>query len=124
MRLYRLFENAGLSVAFRPEHRFLVILDEVEHVLGGLYYRPTGRASVHMEKIVVGPRQRGKGVGEKLMESFLQRVRDAGQTSVTTGFFRPHYFYRFGFRLEKGFAGLVKDLDEGIPIEGKGDGAS
>ncbi len=124
MRLYRLFENAGLSVAFRPEHRFLVILDEVEHVLGGLYYRPTGRASVHMEKIVVGPRQRGKGVGEKLMESFLQRVRDAGQTSVTTGFFRPHYFYRFGFRLEKGFAGLVKDLDEGSPVEGKGDPAS
>lgn len=121
MRLYRLFENSGLAVAFRPEHRFLVILDSDDHVLGGLFYRATGPSGVHMEKIVVGPRQRGKGVGERLMENFLQRVRDAGATSVTTGFFRPHYFYRFGFRLEKGFAGLVKDLRDETADEEKED---
>lgn len=114
IRLYRLFEHAGLSVAFRPEHRFLLALDEEETVAGGLFYRPAGRGTVHMEKIVVGPRHRGRALGEKLMESFLQRMRDDGQTSVTTGFFRPHYFYRFGFRLEKGFAGLVRDL-QGTP---------
>ncbi len=111
IRLYHLFEHAGLTVAFRPEHRFLLVLDEGENVAGGLFYRPIRRERVHMEKIVVGPRHRGRGVGEKLMESFLQRMRDDGRTSVTTGFFRAHYFYRFGFRLERGFAGLVKDLE-------------
>ena len=31
---------------------------------------------------------------------------------VTTGFFRPEYFYRFGFKIERKYAGLVKDLLE------------
>ncbi len=29
---------------------------------------------------------------------------------VTTGFFRPEYFYRFGFKIERKYAGLVKIL--------------
>jgi long-subunit acyl-CoA synthetase (AMP-forming)/predicted GNAT family acetyltransferase len=113
MRLHRLFGMSGLDVVFRPEHRFLVVIDEDETAVGGLFYRPTGRGSVHMEKVVIASRHRGKGVGEALMESFLQRMRDAGMSSVTTGFFRPHYFYRFGFRLEKGFAGLVRNIGGG-----------
>jgi len=116
MRLHRLFGLSGLDVVFRPEHRFLVLVDEDEAVAGGIFYRPVDRDRVHMEKIVVAPRHRGKGAGERLMTSFLQRMRDAGVSSVTTGFFRPHYFYRFGFKLEKGFAGLVRDL-AGPPAE-------
>jgi long-chain acyl-CoA synthetase len=110
MRLHHLFEGAGLDVLFRPEHSFLLALDGDATVAAGLFFRPAGHGRVHMEKIVVAPRHRGKGVGEKLMGSFLQRMRDDGMATVTTGFFRPHYFYRFGFRLEKGFAGLVCDL--------------
>lgn len=113
MRLHRLFGMSGLDVVFLQDHRFLVVIDEDDALVGGLFYRPTGRDSVYMEKVVIAPRHRGKGVGEALMESFLQRMRDGGMTSVTTGFFRPHYFYRFGFKLEKGFAGLVRDLGNG-----------
>ncbi|MFB3908739.1 MAG: GNAT family N-acetyltransferase [Candidatus Eisenbacteria bacterium] len=112
IRLHHLFEQSGLSVVFRPEHRFLVAVDEQDLTVGGLFYRPAVPGVVHMEKIVVGPRRRGKGLGERLMRSFLQRLRDTGQRRVTTGFFRPHFFYQFGFRLERGFAGLVKDLEE------------
>lgn len=111
MRLHHLFEQSGLTVVFRAEHRFLVVIDDQETVAGGLFFRPAEHRTVHMEKIVVNPRHRGKGVGERVMDSFMQRMRDAGHGRVTTGFFRPHYFYQFGFRLERGFAGLVKDLD-------------
>jgi long-chain acyl-CoA synthetase len=36
---------------------------------------------------------------------------------VTTGFFRPEYFYRFGFKIERKYAGLVKSLVEEEPTE-------
>lgn len=111
IRLHHLFEQAGLAVVFRPEHRFLLVLDEQEVVAGGIFFRSVEPGTVHMEKIVVGARHRGKGIGERLMESFIQRLRDSGESRVTTGFFQPHYFYQFGFRLERGFAGLVKDLE-------------
>ena len=41
-----------------------------------------------------------------------QRLRTAGITAVTTGFFRPGYFYNYGFRVEKRYAGLFKSLTE------------
>ena len=31
---------------------------------------------------------------------------------MTTGFFRPQYFYGYGFSIEKRYAGLVKNLIE------------
>ena len=42
----------------------------------------------------------------------INRLRAAGITTVTTGFFRPQYFYAHGFRIEKRYAGLVKSLTE------------
>jgi long-chain acyl-CoA synthetase len=61
---------------------------------------------------VVAERYRKKGVADGLMREFLNRLRSAGVRHVTTGFFRPEYFYGYGFRIEKRFAGLVKDLSE------------
>ena len=49
-------------------------------------------------------------VADGLMHEFLNRLRSAGVRTVTTGFFRPEYFYGYGFRIEKRYAGLVKDL--------------
>jgi hypothetical protein len=46
------------------------------------------------------------------MKEFFSRLRAAGVKTVTTGFFRPQYFYAYGFRIEKRYAGLVKNLDE------------
>jgi hypothetical protein len=48
-----------------------------------------------------------EGVADGLMKEFFNRVRAAGATTVTTGFFRPEYFYGYGFKIEKRYAGLV-----------------
>ena len=40
----------------------------------------------------------------------FNRLRAAGVAAVTTGFYRPEYFYSFGFTIEKRYAGLVKTL--------------
>jgi predicted N-acetyltransferase YhbS len=63
-----------------------------------------------MEKIVVSNRYRRKGISEALMKELFNRLKNEHFNFVTTGFFRPEYFYRFGFKVEKKYSGLVLEL--------------
>ena len=63
-----------------------------------------------MEKIVVANRYRRKGISEGLMNELFNRGKSENVKFVTTGFFRPEYFYRFGFKIERKYSGLVKEL--------------
>ncbi len=110
-RLQKLFIESSLAVNFRPEHRFLVALSERGFIIGGLYYELTDEQAAHMEKIVVSNRYRRKGISESLMNEFLKRLKSEHIRHVTTGFFRPEYFYKFGFKVEKKYSGLVLDLN-------------
>jgi GNAT superfamily N-acetyltransferase len=113
-RLHRLFLAAKLDVRFRPEHRFLLAINEREQIIGGIYYKvQENGGAAHLEKIVVAERYRRKGVADGLMHQLFNRLRAAGGKTLTTGFFRPEYFYSYGFKIERRYAGLVKDLDEG-----------
>lgn len=108
--LHSLFRSSGISIRFRTGHHFLVAVDENNRVIGGLVYRQTDTTSVHMEKIVVSPTHRRLGISEELMEDFFQRMRSRGVEAVTTGFFRPQYFRRFHFEIDREHAGLVRLL--------------
>jgi long-subunit acyl-CoA synthetase (AMP-forming)/ribosomal protein S18 acetylase RimI-like enzyme len=109
-RLHSLFLDSNLIVNFRPEHRFLVALSERGFIIGGLFYEMIDEHTVHMEKIVVSTRYRRTGISESLMSEFLKRLKSEHIRYVTTGFFRPEYFYKFGFKVEKKYSGLVKEL--------------
>jgi long-subunit acyl-CoA synthetase (AMP-forming)/ribosomal protein S18 acetylase RimI-like enzyme len=110
-RLHRLFLAAKLDVRFRPEHQYLVAMSERGLLIGGIYYELEDDGhQAHLEKIVVAERYRRKGVADGLMNEFCHRMRAAGASAVTTGFFRPEYFYAYGFKIEKRYAGLVKEL--------------
>ncbi len=115
-RLHRLFLAAKLDVRFGPEHRYLVAISDREQIIGGIYYtvEESGTAA-HLEKIVVAELYRRKGVADGLMKQFFNRLRAAGVKTLTTGFFRPEYFYSYGFKIERRYAGLVKELEEGAP---------
>lgn len=109
-RLHQIFLEASMPVNFRPEDRFLVAISERGHIIGGLFFSHIDDKTVYMDKIVVSNRYRRKGISEGLMHDFFNRLRGEGVEFVTTGFFRPEYFYRFGFKIEKKYSGLVKDL--------------
>jgi long-chain acyl-CoA synthetase len=110
-RLHRMFLAAKLSVEFRPEHRFLIAVNERGILMGGLFYelQPEARTA-HMDKVVVAERYQRKGVAAALLEELFRRLRTSGFQSLTTGFFRPQFFYRHGFVIEGGYAGLVRSL--------------
>ncbi|MEE4272237.1 MAG: GNAT family N-acetyltransferase [Thermoanaerobaculales bacterium] len=111
-RLHRLSLAARLPVQFRPEHRFLVAVSDRGHLLGGLYYEvETEAQTAHMDKVVVAESARGKGVASNLLEELFNRLRVEDYRWLTTGFFRPQFFYRFGFKVERRYAGLVRSLE-------------
>jgi long-subunit acyl-CoA synthetase (AMP-forming)/GNAT superfamily N-acetyltransferase len=118
-RLHRLYLESNLTVNFRPEHQFLVALSERGFIIGGLYYIRTDGQTAHMEKIVVSNRYRRKGISEGLMNELFNRLRSEHYNFVTTGFFRPEYFYRFGFKIEKKYSGLVKNLAQLNGVNGE-----
>ncbi|MEE9117156.1 MAG: GNAT family N-acetyltransferase, partial [Calditrichia bacterium] len=68
------------------------------------------KETIHIEKIVVADYYRKKGVSDGMLKEFFQRMKNEHVEYVTTGFFRPEYFYRFGFKIERKYAGLVKKL--------------
>lgn len=111
-RLHRLFLAAKLSVQFRREHRFLVAVNERSQLIGGLFYEVNTEArTAHMDKVVISDHFQGRGVAGHLLEELCNRMRSSGAVSITTGFFRPQFFYRNGFTVEKRYAGLVRRLD-------------
>ena len=109
-RLHQLFISNNLSVQFSQEHRYLVAVNERGHLIGGLFYKKQDEHAVHIEKIVVSDSYRKLGVSDGILNEFFKRMKFEKYDFVTTGFFRPEYFYRFGFKIEKKYAGLVKDL--------------
>ncbi len=109
-RLHQLFFESNLMVHFRPEHHFLVALSERGFIIGGLFYNRISDDTVYMDKIVVSNRYRRKGISEGLMNELFNRLKSGHIKNVTTGFFRPEYFYKFGFKIEKKYSGLVKNL--------------
>ncbi|MBD3871551.1 MAG: GNAT family N-acetyltransferase, partial [Acidobacteria bacterium] len=112
-RLHRLFLSAKLQVQFRPEHRFLVAISERGNLIGGLFYEEQPEAhSAHMDKIVVAQGFQSRGIAGALIEELRNRLRTAGCRSLTTGFFRPQFFYSMGFTVERRYAGLVQSLVE------------
>lgn len=109
-KLYQLYLESNLQVNFKPEHHFLIAKSERGSIIGGLFYTYFENGVVHMDKIVVAERYRRNGVSEAIMNEFFNRIKDEGYKFITTGFFRPEYFYRFGFKIEKKYSGLVKEL--------------
>ena len=112
-RLHRLFLAAKLPVQFRPEHRFLVAVSDRGILLGGLFYEVDADAqTAHMDKVVVTESARAHGVAGNLIEELANRLRAENLRWLTTGFFRPQFFYRYGFTDERRYAGLVRSLQE------------
>jgi long-chain acyl-CoA synthetase len=110
-KLHQLFIDTKLLVSFQNKHNFLVAISERGFVIGGLLYLKTSNNTVHMEKIVVSDHHRRKGISDLLMNEFFERMKSDGYKYVTTGFFRPEYFYRLGFKVERKYSGLVKELN-------------
>ncbi len=113
-RLLHMFHESNLQVTFTTEHEFLICLDPRETVIGGLFYKQVGLDRVHLEKLVVARKHRGKGVAGGLMEELFRRLAARDVRRLETGFFQPEYMRRYGFRTDPTSGGLVRDVEPEI----------
>jgi hypothetical protein len=114
-RLQQLYITNQLPVQFKPEHRYLIAVNERGQLIGGIFFKAIEKDTIHLDKIVVERYYRKKGVSDGLLNEFFKRMKVENYRYITTGFFRPEYFYRFGFKIERKYAGLVKNLEEESP---------
>jgi long-chain acyl-CoA synthetase len=115
-RLLQTFHDSNLYVTFTGEHEFLIALDARETPMGGLFHRQVGRERMHMEKVVIGRKYRGKGIADGLMREFFRRLAARGIRRVETGYFQPDILARFGFRTDPTSGGLVCTFGpDGVP---------
>lgn len=110
IQLQRLFFKANMDIGFTQEHKFLVVLNEKERVIGGLFYLYQGDDQVLMDKMVITEPRRGSNISRGLLEEFINRMQNEQKKMIITGFLHPGYFYKFGFETEKDQGGLVKYL--------------
>jgi long-subunit acyl-CoA synthetase (AMP-forming)/GNAT superfamily N-acetyltransferase len=113
-RLLHMFHESNLQVSFTTDHEFLLCLDPKETVIAGLFYKQVGPDRVHMEKLVVARKHRGKGVGDGLMNEFCRRLAARGVNRLETGYFQPEYLSRYGFRTDPTSGGLVRYVEPEI----------
>ncbi len=109
-RLLQLFRESSLDVTFEPEHRHLVAVDANDVVIGGVFYRQVSPDRTHMEKIVVGRKHRGQGVGDGIIRELSRRQSARGVKQLETGWFQPEVLHRYGFRVDPASGGMVIEL--------------
>ncbi len=110
--LYRVFRASNFRrMHDSGGHDLLVVTDGRGRVIGGVIYRRMSETYVVLDWIVLSRRRRGRGIGSVLLIEFLERLRAQGVKAVSTGFFRPSFFSKFGFGVDPRYAGLVRFLE-------------
>ena len=107
---HRLLIESKLDVQFEPSHKFLLIFNDKNILVGGVFWKKTSKNISHLEKIVIIPDYQGRYLSIKLIEELYQRLKIKKFKYVTVGFFKSELFYKLGFEINQKFGGLVKRL--------------
>ena len=102
--------EAKLEVQFESNHKFLLIFNKKNYLVGGVFWKSTGSGIAHLEKIVLTEKYRSKNLSTKLLKELFLRLRIKKIKYLTVGFFQSGLFYKLGFQINQKFGGLVKKL--------------
>jgi len=110
-RFHSLLIKSNLEPVFQGNHEFLLIFDMKDRLVGGVYWKESEKTNVvHFEWIVIRSKYRNKHLSNQLMDELINRLRNKGVQYVIVGFFQEEFFYKHGFKIDKNFGGLVKDI--------------
>lgn len=107
---HAILTRSHLSSRFQQNHEFLFIINQNNHLVGGIYWKEINPKTVYIEKIVVRASHRSRLLSKQLLDEFFNRIQNRHFEYVTVGFFQAGLFYKHGFKIDKKFGGLVKTL--------------
>ena len=80
-------------------------------MVGGVYWKKSKKDTiVHFEWIVIRSNYRKKDLSNRLMDELFIRLKNKGIQHVIAGFFQEEFFYKHGFKIDRNFGGLVKNI--------------
>jgi len=109
-QLYRLFLNQRHSKTISELDRFLVIVDSLDRLVGGVCYEIESEKVVYLDGIVIARQLQSSGLGSALLEDFCMRMSNFGFEVVRTHFYRRHFYLKRSFQTDKRWPGLVRFL--------------
>jgi len=112
-RFHTILTQANLSGRFQQNHEFLLMINQNNKLVGGIYWKELNAETAHIEKIVIRSSYRKRHLSIQLLDEFFHRLQNRRYTYVTVGFFQAGLFYKHGFLIDKKFGGLVKTLNAG-----------
>ena len=109
-RLYRLFFKENYPKSISEQDRHYVLRDSREQVVGGLCFRMMFKNAAFIDGIVVAGDLKGRGLGGTMVDDFAQRMAGSGVSLILTNFFLPDFFIHKGFKVDKRWGALVREL--------------
>ncbi len=111
-QLYRLFLNQRFPKTVHEFDRFLVVVDSLDRLVGGLCFKPETEKVVLLDGIVIATELQGGGIGSALLEDFCMRMLHYGFEVVRTHFYRRTFYLKRSFQTDKRWGGLVRFLTD------------
>jgi long-subunit acyl-CoA synthetase (AMP-forming)/GNAT superfamily N-acetyltransferase len=109
-QLYRLFLTQRYSKTVSEYDRFLVVVDKLDRLVGGVCFEIEGEKVVYLDGVVIARQLQGSGLGSALLEDFCMRMANHGFEVVRTHFYRRSFYLKRSFQTDKRWAGLVRFL--------------
>ncbi|HDY75325.1 MAG TPA: GNAT family N-acetyltransferase [Candidatus Marinimicrobia bacterium] len=100
----------NLHANFTEDHKFLLMFSPGNKQCGGIYWKIIDEKTAHLEKISIDEKYQGNGLGERLLNECLHRLKKNNIQHVTVSFMKSVFFQYHGFKTDANFAGLVKKL--------------
>jgi hypothetical protein len=109
-QLYRLFLRQRYSKAVSERDQFLVVVDTLDRLVGGVCYKIESSRVVHLDGIVIARQLHSHNLGSALLEDFCMRMTNNGFEVVRTHFYRRNFYLKRSFQTDKRWGGLVRFL--------------
>lgn len=117
-RFHSILIKSNLEPIFQGDHEFLLIFDMKDRLVGGVYWKQSNKDTIaNFEWIVIRSKYRKKDLSNRLMDELFSRLRNKGIQFVIAGFFQEDFFYKHGFKIDRNFGGLVKNIIETKQID-------
>ena len=109
-QLYRLFLRQRYSKTVSERDQFLVVVDALDRLVGGVCYKIESSRVVHLDGIVIARQLQSHNLGSALLEDFCMRMTNNGFEVVRTHFYRRNFYLTRSFQTDQRWGGLVRFL--------------